>query len=140
MFPSLSLFLFQSTQNYFVTLKPAALMAAIGLTNPSSELTSSLHSTTSISIGFSLLRSKNSCSCISFPTNRRSGLSGRRRLGICSSFTQMDSAKIKVVGVGGGGNNAINRMIGSGLQVILFSFPPLLYNGYFYSNWRFCCC
>lgn len=29
----------------------------------------------------------------------------------------MDSAKIKVVGVGGGGNNAVNRMIGSGLQV-----------------------
>ncbi|CAA2997162.1 cell division protein FtsZ homolog 1, chloroplastic [Olea europaea var. sylvestris] len=95
-------------------------MAAIGLTNPSSELTSSLHSTTSISIGFSLLRSKNSCSCISFPMNRRSGLSGRRRLGICSSFTQMDSAKIKVVGVGGGGNNAINRMIGSGLQGVDF--------------------
>lgn len=29
----------------------------------------------------------------------------------------MESAKIKVVGVGGGGNNAVNRMIGSGLQV-----------------------
>lgn len=26
-------------------------------------------------------------------------------------------ARIKVIGVGGGGNNAINRMIGSGLQV-----------------------
>lgn len=38
----------------------------------------------------------------------------------------MDSAKIKVVGVGGGGNNAVNRMIGSGLQVsILFSFLSL---------------
>ena len=28
-------------------------------------------------------------------------------------------ARIKVIGVGGGGNNAINRMIGSGLQVSL---------------------
>lgn len=35
----------------------------------------------------------------------------------------MDTASIKVIGVGGGGNNAVNRMIGSGLQVSLsFSF------------------
>lgn len=32
----------------------------------------------------------------------------------------MESAKIKVVGVGGGGNNAVNRMIGSDLQGIDF--------------------
>lgn len=32
----------------------------------------------------------------------------------------MDSAKIKVVGVGGGGNNAVNRMIGSALQGVDF--------------------
>ncbi|KAF2285699.1 hypothetical protein GH714_007280 [Hevea brasiliensis] len=32
----------------------------------------------------------------------------------------MESAKIKVVGVGGGGNNAVNRMIGSGLQGVDF--------------------
>ncbi|XP_060675817.1 cell division protein FtsZ homolog 1, chloroplastic-like [Ziziphus jujuba] len=32
----------------------------------------------------------------------------------------MESAKIKVVGVGGGGNNAVNRMIGSGLQAVDF--------------------
>ncbi|KAL2466953.1 Cell division protein FtsZ1 [Abeliophyllum distichum] len=95
-------------------------MAAIGFTNPASELTSSRHSTTSISIGFSPLLSKNACSCVSLPMARRSGLSGRRRLGICSSFAPMDSAKIKVVGVGGGGNNAINRMIGSGLQGVDF--------------------
>jgi cell division GTPase FtsZ len=31
-------------------------------------------------------------------------------------------ARIKVIGVGGGGGNAINRMINSGLQVILFSY------------------
>ncbi|MBA0823086.1 hypothetical protein Goarm_019843 [Gossypium armourianum] len=32
----------------------------------------------------------------------------------------METAKIKVVGVGGGGNNAVNRMIGSGLQGVDF--------------------
>ncbi|XP_072964000.1 cell division protein FtsZ homolog 1, chloroplastic-like [Typha angustifolia] len=37
-----------------------------------------------------------------------------------SSLAPMDSAKIKVVGVGGGGNNAVNRMIGSGLQGVEF--------------------
>jgi hypothetical protein len=30
----------------------------------------------------------------------------------------VETARIKVVGVGGGGNNAVNRMIGSGLQVV----------------------
>lgn len=43
----------------------------------------------------------------------------RRRSAVCCSFASMESAKIKVVGVGGGGNNAVNRMIGSGLQVSL---------------------
>lgn len=33
------------------------------------------------------------------------------------SFAPMETAKIKVIGVGGGGNNAVNRMIGSGLKV-----------------------
>lgn len=46
----------------------------------------------------------------------------------------MEFAKIKVVGVGGGGNNAVNRMIGSGLKVsslnptlfiLLFSFDNM---------------
>ncbi|KAG9449344.1 hypothetical protein H6P81_009309 [Aristolochia fimbriata] len=37
-----------------------------------------------------------------------------------SSFVQMESARIKVVGVGGGGNNAVNRMVGSGLQGVDF--------------------
>lgn len=40
----------------------------------------------------------------------------------CSS----DSAKIKVVGVGGGGNNAVNRMIGSGLHVCNYQLLILL--------------
>ncbi|KMZ74051.1 hypothetical protein ZOSMA_136G00190 [Zostera marina] len=37
-----------------------------------------------------------------------------------SPFSPVDSARIKVVGVGGGGNNAVNRMIGSGLQGVEF--------------------
>ena len=42
----------------------------------------------------------------------------RHRFGVVScSFTPMESAKIKVVGVGGGGNNAVNCMIGSSLHV-----------------------
>ncbi|KAL4554146.1 hypothetical protein LXL04_037300 [Taraxacum kok-saghyz] len=44
----------------------------------------------------------------------------RRRSAVCCSFSSMESAKIKVVGVGGGGNNAVNRMIGSGLQGVDF--------------------
>ncbi|EEF31187.1 cell division protein FtsZ homolog 1, chloroplastic [Ricinus communis] len=39
---------------------------------------------------------------------------------ISCSFAPIESAKIKVVGVGGGGNNAVNRMIGSGLQGVDF--------------------
>ncbi|KAL6010271.1 Cell division protein FtsZ 1 [Asimina triloba] len=37
-----------------------------------------------------------------------------------SHFTSVESARIKVIGVGGGGNNAVNRMIGSGLQGVDF--------------------
>lgn len=41
-----------------------------------------------------------------------------RRFGsVRCSYGYADNAKIKVVGIGGGGNNAVNRMIGSGLQV-----------------------
>lgn len=43
-----------------------------------------------------------------------------RRGRISCSFSPLDSAKIKVVGVGGGGNNAVNRMIGSGLHGVDF--------------------
>ncbi|XP_023005425.1 cell division protein FtsZ homolog 1, chloroplastic isoform X2 [Cucurbita maxima] len=47
--------------------------------------------------------------------------SRRHHFGFVScSFSPMESAKIKVVGVGGGGNNAINRMIGSGLKGVDF--------------------
>ncbi|XP_010536696.1 PREDICTED: cell division protein FtsZ homolog 1, chloroplastic [Tarenaya hassleriana] len=51
--------------------------------------------------------------------SRRSGSrSGSLRLRC--SFAPMESARIKVVGVGGGGNNAVNRMISSGLQGVDF--------------------
>lgn len=43
----------------------------------------------------------------------------RRATARCS-FAPVETARIKVVGVGGGGNNAVNRMIGSGLQGIEF--------------------
>ncbi|XP_050219570.1 cell division protein FtsZ homolog 1, chloroplastic [Mercurialis annua] len=39
---------------------------------------------------------------------------------VSCSFSSVESAKIKVVGVGGGGNNAVNRMIGSGLHGVDF--------------------
>ncbi|BFG29697.1 hypothetical protein CerSpe_159710 [Prunus speciosa] len=58
--------------------------------------------------------------CIPLSSKRRSTLK-RRCLGVVScSFAPMESAKIKVVGVGGGGNNAVNRMIGSGLHGVDF--------------------
>ncbi|KAL0353691.1 UNVERIFIED_CONTAM: Cell division protein FtsZ1, chloroplastic [Sesamum angustifolium] len=55
---------------------------------------------------------------ISFSRSRRRSFCNfkRRRGGVCSSYLPTGSAKIKVVGVGGGGNNAVNRMIGNGLQ------------------------
>ena len=40
-------------------------------------------------------------------------------------FCAGGDARIKVIGVGGGGNNAINRMIGSGLQVWLAVLVPV---------------
>lgn len=49
--------------------------------------------------------------------------------GASCSFVPTESAKIKVVGVGGGGNNAVNRMIGSGLQVNPRS-PCLAFGGF----------
>ncbi|KAG8386073.1 hypothetical protein BUALT_Bualt03G0111000 [Buddleja alternifolia] len=97
-------------------------MATLGISNPASELASSHSSTASISIGFSPLLSKNARGKISFSRPHRRNFCNlkRQRIGVYSSFTPMDSAKIKVVGVGGGGNNAVNRMIGSGLQGVDF--------------------
>ncbi|PKA52822.1 Cell division protein FtsZ like 1, chloroplastic [Apostasia shenzhenica] len=61
--------------------------------------------------------------CVSAPLGCRRGC--RRRadsVARCSfaSFAPVESARIKVIGVGGGGNNAVNRMIGSGLQGVEF--------------------
>lgn len=102
-------------------------MATLRFSNPASELASSHSSTAYISIGFSPLLSKNARCNISSSYSRKSFCSSKRqRNGVYCSFIPMDSAKIKVVGVGGGGNNAVNRMIGSGLQVASNSPPTLL--------------
>ncbi|RYR28137.1 hypothetical protein Ahy_B01g052250 [Arachis hypogaea] len=46
----------------------------------------------------------------------------RRRFATATcSYASIDNARIKVVGVGGGGNNAVNRMIGCGLHALLQS-------------------
>ena len=88
-------------------------MATLQLTNPNEFISSS-----SISTGFShkALSSATPGKCFSYK-NVRGSLWKRRRCGVSCSFAPMESAKIKVVGIGGGGNNAVNRMIGSGLQV-----------------------
>lgn len=107
-------------------------MATLGFSNPPSELTSSRSSTTSISIGFSplLSKTKNARGNISFSRSRQRSFCNfkRHNNGVYGSIIPKDSAKIKVVGVGGSGNNAVNRMIGSGLQVTsnspsFFFFP-----------------
>ncbi|RVW79878.1 Cell division protein FtsZ-like 1, chloroplastic [Vitis vinifera] len=93
-------------------------MATLQLTNPNEFISSS---SSSISTGFShkALSSAAPGKCLS-SKNTRGSLWKRRRFGVCCSFAPMESAKIKVVGVGGGGNNAVNRMIGSGLQGVDF--------------------
>ncbi|KAM0887114.1 hypothetical protein ACQ4PT_029260 [Festuca glaucescens] len=54
--------------------------------------------------------------CRSQPRRRHAAV----RCSSSFSFAPVETARIKVVGVGGGGNNAVNRMIGSGLQGIEF--------------------
>lgn len=113
-------------------------MRSLQLTNPSQLMSSS----PSASVGFSPDRFR-----IGFhPQNRSRPRWGWKRgtdsscgiISCCSSssmsspFAAVESARIKVVGVGGGGNNAVNRMIGSGLQV---PFPVFhLFIFYFLSN------
>ncbi|XP_057433673.1 cell division protein FtsZ homolog 1, chloroplastic-like [Lotus japonicus] len=98
-------------------------MAMLPLTNPNELLSSSSiptpirHNALSSS-SFSLRK------CVSLnPTTRRISTPDplRRRFGpVTCTFAPIDNAKIKVVGVGGGGNNAVNRMIGCGLQGVDF--------------------
>ncbi|XP_031114866.1 cell division protein FtsZ homolog 1, chloroplastic-like [Ipomoea triloba] len=92
-------------------------MASLGLAN-SAEL-GFASSFSSNSLGFHRSNTPSpffSRQCI-FPGPRR-----RRclRFYARTSFTSSASAKIKVLGVGGGGNNAVNRMINSGLQGVDF--------------------
>ncbi|PIN03395.1 Tubulin GTPase [Handroanthus impetiginosus] len=95
-------------------------MATLRFSNPPSQLSPSHPSTTFFSIGFSPSFSKNAGGNIFFSRSRRKSFPNFKLHRIYSSFTPMDSAKIKVVGVGGGGNNAVNRMIASGLQGVDF--------------------
>ncbi|XP_050369249.1 cell division protein FtsZ homolog 1, chloroplastic [Argentina anserina] len=62
------------------------------------------------------LTSLRTCS-IPLPAKTRSAVKRHR---VSCSFAPMESARIKVVGVGGGGNNAVNRMISSGLHGVDF--------------------
>lgn len=63
---------------------------------------------------------------LNFPKTSRRRRNGKNYAAFSTycSFSPMETAKIKVVGVGGGGNNAVNRMIGSGLQVNFLAFFP----------------
>ncbi|XP_027342540.1 cell division protein FtsZ homolog 1, chloroplastic-like [Abrus precatorius] len=86
-------------------------MAMLPLTNPNELLSSSF-------IPTSIFRSSVSPN----PRKRTSASQPLRRHfeSVTCSFSSLDSAKIKVVGVGGGGNNAVNRMIGCGLHGVEF--------------------
>ncbi|KAG6637690.1 cell division protein FtsZ homolog 1, chloroplastic-like [Carya illinoinensis] len=87
-------------------------MATLQLTNPN-ELISTSSIPTPFHHKILLFRE-----CVS---QRRSTFRKRRQFGVLScSFHPVELAKIKVVGIGGGGNNAVNRMIGSGLHGVDF--------------------
>jgi hypothetical protein len=101
-------------------------MAMLSLKTPNKLLSSSSIPTpishTSLSSSFTL---RNSISLNpSLRTCNTEPLRRRFRPVSCS-FDSIDNAKIKVVGVGGGGNNAVNRMIGCGLQVFPFPFSVI---------------
>ncbi|XAR67410.1 Tubulin GTPase [Bertholletia excelsa] len=97
-------------------------MAATQL-NAAADLISSSSSHCSIFGGFhqTTFSSFVSGTCFS-PGGRKKSPSKQYRSRVCCtcSFTSMETARIKVVGVGGGGNNAVNRMINSGLQGVDF--------------------
>ncbi|KAH7511054.1 hypothetical protein FEM48_ZijujUnG0050600 [Ziziphus jujuba var. spinosa] len=90
-----------------------AVSCCFSLVSPS--IPTSFHHRKTPCSSSSLLRT-----CIPQSNRKRGGLR-RHSVGVISySFAPMESAIVKVVGVGGGGNNAINRMIGSGLQDVDF--------------------
>ena len=100
-------------------------MAMLPLTNPSSIRHNALSSSSSSSSSSFFLRN-----CVPLNPIPRTCVSASPRRPLasvrCCSFSTLESAKIKVVGVGGGGNNAVNRMIGCGLHV-RFPFPICIY-------------
>lgn len=95
-------------------------MATLQVTNPNELISSS----TSFASSFHYNKAHSLC----HKTVGRSAWKRSRSGSISCSFAPMESAKIKVVGVGGGGNNAVNRMIGSGLQVESFVNKILFIN------------
>jgi cell division protein FtsZ len=58
--------------------------------------------------------------------DRRVRVQGGRRLVVFASYEPHADARIKVIGVGGGGGNAVNRMINSGLQVRFLNRLPIV--------------
>lgn len=86
-------------------------MATLQLTNPPTSVSKGFHQS---------LPSQPFRTC--FPLKAPRGIHISRSFCASCSFAPIESAKIKVVGVGGGGNNAVNRMIGSGLQVGLLFY------------------
>ncbi|XP_004491442.1 cell division protein FtsZ homolog 1, chloroplastic [Cicer arietinum] len=68
----------------------------------------------------SLSTSLSSLTTTSFSLYPKTQRFSRRFGSVKCSLAYVDNAKIKVVGIGGGGNNAVNRMIGSGLQGVDF--------------------
>ncbi|KAJ7960845.1 cell division protein FtsZ-like 1, chloroplastic-like [Quillaja saponaria] len=96
-------------------------MATLNFTNSNELMTSSSIPTPIYHKAFSS-SSNVFRACVPLTSRRRSVFEWQRcRLRVVScSFTPVETAKIKVVGVGGGGNNAVNRMIGSGLQGVDF--------------------
>ncbi|XP_058788104.1 cell division protein FtsZ homolog 1, chloroplastic-like [Vicia villosa] len=99
-------------------------MTMLSLKNPNKLLPPSSIPTpishTSLSSSYSSFTLRNSVSLN--PRLRTSNTEPLRRRfrPVKCSFSSVDNAKIKVVGVGGGGNNAVNRMIGCGLQGVDF--------------------
>nr|AAA82068.1 cpFtsZ [Arabidopsis thaliana] len=92
------------------------------------ELTISSSSSSFLTKSISSHSLHSSCICASSRISQfRGGFSKRRSdstrsksMRLRCSFSPMESARIKVIGVGGGGNNAVNRMISSGLQSVDF--------------------
>ncbi|MCO5590954.1 hypothetical protein L7F22_044930 [Adiantum nelumboides] len=78
---------------------------------PYSRITRALYAKSSLKSFKLQVGSSRVAAANSFP-----GVSNRVRASSSSSLPAYEGARIKVIGVGGGGNNAVNRMIGSGLQ------------------------